>query len=442
MKGKTVHVGIFDQIVSGGGVRLFTVKLLEEFSRLAGNNWHFHLMWPLFDSSNHFLPAPQLPHTSFERIGLDANARTRNRIFTTLEKNARARKTSRLNNPPASKFFTDYEQHARFLEQRSLRALDGRGLRWLDERAKEFDLIFLPYPYLTLPQSEEWQPRKPVVITLHDLAHEHTDAWNELTEPLRREVRKWARLADLVVFSSDFICSEARNIYDLPASRAKRIYLVPNETGEGEQDTEQSESGRHTSEESAAVLRRYGIANRKYVFTLGWAARHKRVETIVEGFALFKQESNADVALVIAGPNTETLLGSDTHGLEIGRDLFALGYVDDEDIPVLHRNSSLVVSASISEAGLNSVMMDAMYHGKAILCSNIPQFTERLGTDNALALMFDPYSPQSLAGALLKHFNDPMQAARRAQNARQFIRTRNLSDVGREYLEAFSSVLE
>ncbi len=87
MKGKTVRVGIFDQIVSGGGVRLFTVKLLEEFSRLAGNDWHFHLMWPLFDSSNHFLPAPQLPHTSFERIGIDANARTRNRIVTTLEKN-------------------------------------------------------------------------------------------------------------------------------------------------------------------------------------------------------------------------------------------------------------------------------------------------------------------------------------------------------------------
>ncbi len=437
MKGKTVRVGIFDQIVSGGGVRLFTVKLLEEFSRLAGNDWHFHLMWPLFDSSNHFLPAPQLPHTSFERIGIDANARTRNRIFTTLEKNVCARKTSHANNPPASKFFMGYEERARLLEQRSLRALDGRGLRWLDERTSEFDLIFMPYPYLTLPQSEEWQPRKPIVITLHDLAHEHTDAWGDLTEPLRREVKTWTQLADLVVFSSDFIGNQAREIYDLPASRAKRIYLVPNETD----SCEQSESDPLMSEGSAGVLRRYGIANRNYVFTLGWAARHKRVEAIVEGFALFKRKSNANVALVIAGPNTETLLQSDMHGLEIGRDLFALGYVPDEDIPILHQNSSLVVSASISEAGLNAVIMDAMYHGKAVACSNIPQFTERLGTDDALALMFDPHSPQSLAAALLEHFNDPAQAARRVQNARQFIQARNLSDVGRDYLEAFSSVL-
>ncbi len=441
MKCKTVCVGIFDQIVSGGGVRLFTVKLLEEFSRLAGNDWHFHLMWPLFDSSNHFLPAPQLPHTSFERIGIDANSNTRNRIFTTLEKNARARKNSCASDLPASKFFTDYEQRARFLEQRSLRALDGRGLRWLDERINEFDLIFMPYPYLTLPQSEEWRPTKPVVITLHDLAHEHTDAWSEWTEPLRREVRRWTELADLVVFSSDFISNEAQTIYSLPASRAKRIYLVPNETSDDEQNESEQDKHEQVSKQSALVLQRYGIANREYVFTLGWAAKHKRVETIIEGFALFKRRSNADAALVIAGPNTETLLRSDTHGLEIGRDLFALGYVTDEDIPILHRSSSLVVSASISEAGLNSVIMDAMYYGKAVLCSNIPQFTERLGTDDALASMFDPYSPQSLAEALLKHFNDPAQSARRAQNARQFIHSRNLSHVGREYLEAFASVL-
>ncbi len=432
MNAKTVRVGIFDQIVSGGGVRLFTVKLLEEFSRLAGNEWHFHLMWPLFDSSNVFLHAPQLPHTSFERIGVDADANTRNRIFTALKKSGDVKKPAGGNSAATAKHFADYEHRARTLEQQSLRALDGRGLRWLDSRTNGFDLIFMPYPYLTLPQSEEWQPRKPIVVTLHDLAHEHTDAWNELTEPLRREVKRWTQLADLVVFSSDFVCNEAREIYGLPAARTKRIYLVPNETGA----CEQSEH-----EQSADVLRRYGINRRGYVFTLGWAARHKRVETIIEGFALFKRRSNTDVALVIAGPNTETLLHSDTHGLEINRDLYALGYVRDEDIPILHQNASLVVSASISEAGLNSVIMDAMYHGKAVACSNIPQFTERLGTDDTLALMFDPYSPQSLADALLKHFNDPARADQRVQNARQFISSRNLSHVGREYLEAFASVL-
>ncbi len=442
MNAKTVRVGIFDQIVSGGGVRLFTVKLLEEFSRLARNEWHFHLMWPLFDSSNVFLPAPHLPHTSFERIGVDADADTRNRIFTTLKKSDDVKKSSRSDNVAAVKHFVDYEHRARTLEQQSLRALDGRGLRWLDARTNEFDLIFMPYPYLTLPQSEEWQPRKPIVITLHDLAHERTDAWSDLTKPLRREVKMWTELADLVVFSSDFICNEAREIYDLPASRARRIYLVPNETGACEHsEHEQHESEQSEHEQSADVLRRYGINRRGYVFTLGWAARHKHVETIIEGFALFKQRSNMDVALVIAGPNTETLLHSETYGLEINRDLYALGYVRDEDIPTLHQNASLVVSASISEAGLNSVIMDAMYHGKAVLCSNIPQFTERLGTDDTLALMFDPYSPQSLADALLKHFNDPAQAAWRVQNARQFIRSRNLSHVGREYLEAFASVL-
>ncbi len=77
----------------------------------------------------------------------------------------------------------------------------------------------------------------------------------------------------------------------------------------------------------------------------------------------------------------------------------------------------------------------------AIVCSNIPQFIERLGTDDSLALTFDPYSPQSLAEALCRHFDNPESAKLRIERAKKFIASRPLSEVGKEYLEAFESVL-
>lgn len=409
-----LRVGVFDQIVSGGGVRFFTLKLLEEFSRLSAGGWHFHLMWPLFDSSDKFLAGPRLGNVSFERICLDTRARVRNMFLPAIRKVA-----------GRSARWARYEEEARAGEQRALRAGDGRGLRWLDERAGEFDLIYLPYPYLTLPGAAEWRPKKPLVITLHDLAHEETDAWGDLTEPLRREVPRWTQLADLVIFSSDYVKREAQKLYALPEERARRIHLAP-----------------------AGIENRGGLDARarhgltgKYVFTLGWAAKHKRVDTIVEGFALFKQRTGADVALVVAGPRTETLTAGHTHGLEVGRDLFALGYVADEDIPGLYRGAEAVVTASISEAGLNAMIFDAMSYGRPVICSNIPQFVERLGSDDALALTFDPYSPGALAGALAKHFADPARAESRVSAAQKFINSRTLSDVGRDYLAAFESVL-
>lgn len=411
--------------MSGGGVRLFTTKLLEEFSRLAGDKWRFHLMWPLFDSGDNFLPQPTLPNTTFERIGIDRISEVNNKAIPCLY-DCRGELGSDVKAAADGERIKEYIRSAREHEQGQLRSGTGLGLKWLNERINKFDLIYFPYPYLTLPREQAWRPARPAVITLHDLAHEKTDAWGEMTELLRREVRRWTRLSDLVIFSSEYIRRESQEIYGLPPERTKRIYLAPEENGTNMKFQDEPE--------------RYHLG-KEYVFTLGWAARHKRVETIIEGFSLFRKMSGRDVALVMAGPRTEQLLNEKTFGLDVGRDLFALGYVSDEDIPALYLNSSLVVTSSVSEAGLNAMIFDAMKYERAVACSRIPQFVERLGTDDALALMFDPDSPQSLADAIGKHFSDPARAKLRVERAKRFIGSRTLAEVGEEYLKAFESVL-
>jgi len=426
-KDKIIRVGIFDQIVSGGGVRLFTLKLLEEFSRQAGSRWRFHLMWPHFDSSNNFLKPPRLRNTTFERIRVGARAGVQDKFLHRVYEGFRKTKLSDTKRLSTLKPVRAYEKTLREEEQQTFRSGTGIGLKWLDDRAHAFDLIYLPYPYQTLPRDGQWHPLKPLVITLHDLAHEHTDAWGEITSSLQSEVRRWASLANLVIFSSTYIQNEAQRIYDLPPERTKRIYLTP-----------PASAGSYGH--SQGVPGHYGIKS-DYVFTLGWAARHKRVETIVEGFALFKKRMDTNLALVVAGPLTETIPGGNLHGLEAGRDVLSLGYVSDSDIPALYRNASAVVTASISEAGFNSMIFDAMYYEKPIICSDIPQFVERLGTDDRLAITFDPYSPRSLADALCKHFGNLRESARRVAEAKKFIDSRTLNHVAREYLESFESVL-
>lgn len=426
-KEKIIRVGIFDQIVSGGGVRLFTLKLLEEFSRQAVSRWRFHLMWPHFDSSNNFLAPPRLRNTTFERIRVGTSAGVRDKFLHRVYEELRGSKLSDKKRLSSLNRVEAYEKTLREEEQQTFRSGTGIGLKWLDDRAHAFDLIYLPYPYLTLPRDVEWQPKKPLVVTLHDLAHEHTDAWGEMTSFLQSEVRRWASLANLVIFSSTYIQNEAQRIYDLPPERTRRIYLTP-----------PASVGLYGH--TPGVLNRYGIKT-DYVFTLGWAAKHKRVETIVEGFAQFKRRVDTNLALVVAGPLTETLLGGNLHGLQVGRDLLSLGYVKDGDISALYQNASAVVTASISEAGFNSMIFDAMYYEKPIICSNIPQFVERLGTDDRLALTFDPYSPESLADALCAHFGNLEESGRRIAEAKKFIDSRTLNHVAREYLESFESVL-
>ncbi len=68
-------------------------------------------------------------------------------------------------------------------------------------------------------------------------------------------------------------------------------------------------------------------------------------------------------------------------------------------------------------------------HERAIICSNIPPFVERLGCNDTLAIVFDGDSPQALANALLKHFEDPGKAEIRIKEAKRVIGKRTLSDV-------------
>lgn len=422
-----IHVGIFDQIVSGGGVRVFTTRLLEEFSRQAEGRWRFHLMWPRFDSSNNFLPRPRLPQTSFERIESDGALSWRDHTYLWLDGISEFKRFKGRQTPGPLDGIRRRVSQIRQHEQEAFRSGNGAGLRWLDHRIHIFDLVFIPYPYLTLPSEGAWLPSKPVVITLHDLAHEFTDTWGGATLRLRHEARAWTRLANLVIFSSDFVRQEVQKLYQLPSARARTIFLSP---------AGQNELRRKPS----AVLRRYGL-KKKYLFTIGWAAKHKRIETIIEGFALFKQRSALDISLVIAGPGTESLLNESLFGLEVGKDVFALGYVRNEEISALYRHAELVVTASTSEAGLNSMIFDAMTHERPIICSNIPQFVERLGTNNMLAIVFDPNSPEMLSDALIEHFANPYQANLRLKEAKKFASARTLAHVAADYLAAFESVL-
>lgn len=417
-KRRTIRVGIFDQIVSGGGVYKFTLRLVEGLSNISDGKWHYHLMWPLFDSGNEFLHEVELPNVTFERIRVSYKSGIYNLVAPFFFRGGKA--ASDLDQ--LSRKITRLINVGQLSELRSYR---GEGLDWLNSKSDSFDMFYCPYTYLTFPKNRDWQPRKPLVVTVHDLAHEHTDAWGVMTQDVREEVRKWLHAASHVIFSSKYVKNESIRIYGLNEENASSIYLAPLEVRGG--------VGAGTKEH------RFG---KGYIFTMGWFAKHKRVETIIEGFAICKKKYGLNVPLVIAGPYTNRLSLRNDLGLEKGRDIFLLGYVKDEEIPSLYSSAGVVVTASVSEAGFNAMIYDAMNFKVPVICSAIPQFMERLGNKNEMALTFDPYDPESLALALKAHFKDVVAAVRRAERAKEYISQRDWHDVARDYMAVFEKVLK
>jgi len=295
-----------------------------------------------------------------------------------------------------------------------------------------------------LPADRTIPLEAPAVVTLHDLAHELTEVHGPLTPWIRGEVWQWTRLAHAIIFSSEFIRDEAIRLYQIPREKTFRVYLAP-------LLVEPEASG----ERLADLRARYSLPKRFALAPLH-AAPHKNPHILLEAFGRLKREG-MQLPLVLVGPLTENLLpGVRTPSLsryhlelqrrillldlEIGRDLFLLGYVPDEEIPLLYQASSVVITATRSEAGLSGPILEGMWYRRPILCSAIPPFLERLGSDDRLALLFDPEDPEDLIRAIRRWADDPEGTSQRVREAYTWVNQRNWDDAAREYLDIFHSV--
>ena len=104
-------------------------------------------------------------------------------------------------------------------------------------------------------------------------------------------------------------------------------------------------------------------------------------------------------------------------GLVRGRDLFALGYVDDRDYyAILDRAWALAVP-TLAEGGGSFPVLEAMEKGIPVLSSDIPVMREMGERWNARLLWFDARKPSNLAVKLgeLEHGYDEHRRLAQAQ---------------------------
>ncbi|MCG3210039.1 MAG: D-inositol-3-phosphate glycosyltransferase [Anaerolineae bacterium] len=393
-----MRVAIFDQMVSAGGIRRFTLAMLQSWLKLTRpEEYHFTLFWPENDTAGVSLGFP----------------------------------------------FEIDPQHLTIIQLPKL--APGDGITWLSQHSHKFDLIYFPTTVGLLRSDQDLNLAAPCVVTLHDLAHEQTEAWGAMTSEARRENRQWAHSANGIIFSSDYIRDEATRLYRIDPDKSYRVYLAPPLV------TEKRES----AEKLAALRAKYRLP-RQFLLSPGTAMVHKNPKVIIEAVGLLKA-SGICIPAVFIGPMATNLIPGERNptvshyhlslqnlisqlNLELNRDIFILGHVPDAELPALYQAASAVVTASFSEAGLNGPVLEGMWHQTPVICSALPQFVERLGTDNSLALLFNPNDPTDLATTILHWLNDPAGSLTRVENAARFIRQRSWDDAARDYLHIFSQV--
>lgn len=193
----------------------------------------------------------------------------------------------------------------------------------------------------------------------------------------------------------------------------------------------------------------------RYIVYPGYFVAHKNHYNLLVAYSRFSRRH--ELPLVFFGSRTELLgraryqAGHDyttirLNGLvrrlqlQAGRDFYALGYVPDEFVPTLIRNSAALVMPSLAEGGGSFPVEEALSLGVPVACSSIPVMREHLAQRSAKIAWFDPESSDSILDALEELFvnYDTYQAsARAAQNDPR----PSWNEVASNYAELFAATL-
>ncbi|NMH88736.1 glycosyltransferase [Flavivirga algicola] len=141
------------------------------------------------------------------------------------------------------------------------------------------------------------------------------------------------------------------------------------------------------------------------VMTFGKFGTYKKVEKLIEAVECIKTHSNLNLEVVIAGtdnPNTPGYLESVKKAYSHVEGLTFTGYVEEQDVPKLFKESALVVFPYTSTTGSSGVLHQAGSYGKAVVMPDLGDLALLVKDEGYRGEFFEPTSVSSLALAIQK----------------------------------------
>ncbi|WP_299683197.1 glycosyltransferase [uncultured Dokdonia sp.] len=181
------------------------------------------------------------------------------------------------------------------------------------------------------------------------------------------------------------------------------------------------------------------------IMTFGKFGTYKKVEPLIEAVELIRQSSNLDVEVVVAGtdnPNVPGYLASVEAKYKHVKQVRFTGYVEEEDVPSLFKDSAVVVFPYTATTGSSGVLHQAGSYGKAVVLPDLGDLALLIKDEGYQGEFFNPEQTQSLATAIEKIItNDSYRIALGTSNYKASIAfpMERITDM---YLDTFNAIIQ
>jgi glycosyltransferase involved in cell wall biosynthesis len=207
------------------------------------------------------------------------------------------------------------------------------------------------------------------------------------------------------------------------------------------------------------VRAKYSLPER-YLICPTNTSPHKNLVTLFRAFGQMKRDGTS-LPLVLTGWGTDDLnqlaQGSDAllaaydaifqlhdvrqeEDLELGQDVFALGFVSDFEMDALIRGAEAVLAPSLYEAG-SGPAIDAWKLGTLVISSNIPPVLEQIEFLHTEAFLFDPADASGIAETIDRALLDRSAAKLMVDTSRSAMDSYSWDRVADGYLRVFRNAV-
>lgn len=183
-----------------------------------------------------------------------------------------------------------------------------------------------------------------------------------------------------------------------------------------------------------SVLARYGLAPCDYFLFVGTNRPHKNLSRLKAAYLSLPPEVRERFQLALAGSHSYG--GLDPAAPRLPPGIVHLGYVPSEDLPLLYAAAYGVVIPSLDE-GFGLPALEAMACGAAVLVSQGTALEEVVG---GAGMNFNPYSIDSIRGALLSLASNPEHRSTLSMSAHGRSKRFDFKDTARRTLAVYEEV--
>jgi glycosyltransferase involved in cell wall biosynthesis len=251
------------------------------------------------------------------------------------------------------------------------------------------DLFFSPDNFSSLGSPV------PAVVVIHDLAYLHYPEHipRHMLPFLRRNTPRYCWQAAQLLAVSEYTRQDLIRQFQIAP---ERIHLTCNGPREGLQPL--------TEQEAHRARLRYSEGH-PYFLYVGAVHPRKNVHRLIRGFDRFKTRTGSPAKLLLAGRfawkagAVRTAWEQTRHH----RDVHFLGYVPDEELPVLLGGALALAYVSLFE-GFGVPVLDALHAEVPVITSNVSSLPEVAGR---AALLVPPESTDAIAHALERLWLQP-----------------------------------